>query len=48
MSIETFIPSSKVLQDITCGLGFPTKNIILIFARYGAGKSSLLLDLGTL
>jgi hypothetical protein len=43
--LETFVPTSKVLQEITCGLGFPKKNVILWFARYGAGKSSLLLDL---
>ena len=43
--IDSFIPSSKVLKEVTCGIGFPYKNIILFFAKYGAGKSSLLLDL---
>jgi len=45
MEIETFRPKSKVLLDVMNGLGFPTKNIILLFAKYGSGKSSLLLDL---
>jgi RecA/RadA recombinase len=43
--LDSFIPSSKVLREITCDIGFPRRNIILWFARYGAGKSSLLLDL---
>jgi archaellum biogenesis ATPase FlaH len=43
--IRSFVPSSEVLKEVTSGLGFPEGNIILWFAKYGAGKSSLLLDL---